>query len=202
MLLVRDSIVERVFVSIKLDLVVQFDKVFKLQSLILVRILWRETIETKAQRTLNFVKNEVESRAMKNKMESKTDEQLTFRVALTTWAVCRHRGSMDRQQSFVPTCPWDLWTLPWWWLDAGTCTPPDSRHSKRYYLPPLYLDLCLKPSSSRFLLLPCFPPCFLPECISRSEQLVLSSLFPASSLLLSISVPLSFLEHLSSAFSV
>ena len=84
MLLVRDSIVERVFVSIKLDLVVQFDKVFKLQSLILVRILRRETIETKAQRTLNFVKNEVESRAMKNKMESKTDEQLTFRVALTT----------------------------------------------------------------------------------------------------------------------
>ena len=84
MLLVRDSIVERVFVSIKLDLVVQFDKVFKLQSLILVRILCRETIETKAQRTLNFVKNEVESRAMKNKMESKTDEQLTFRVALTT----------------------------------------------------------------------------------------------------------------------
>ena len=92
MLLVRDSIVERVFVSIKLDLVVQFDKVFKLQSLILVRILRRETIETKAQRTLNFVKNEVESRAMKNKNGVKN-----YRIIDISWYSTYNRSYMSSQ---------------------------------------------------------------------------------------------------------
>ena len=62
MTLFWECVIQRVFVCIELDLVIEVDKVFKAEALHLLIVLVNESIISKPQRTLNFIKNEVKAR--------------------------------------------------------------------------------------------------------------------------------------------
>ena len=61
MTLFGKSVIQRVFVCIELDLVIEVYEVFKAEALHLLVVLVKESIISKPQGALNFIENEVKA---------------------------------------------------------------------------------------------------------------------------------------------